>query len=1168
MNPKTDRFFRLMMNLKAHHLLFLLALVFSGLTEVSAGPAALPSSAKKDASPAKESLKSKLDAYITDQGVDEATKAKLLKSYQSIQDNLQNIENYKAQENSFKKANKQAPVALKKLQNDIKQAQQKQKKENLEDFNKIPLEELEQRLIIERGKVSNIDDQLTKLEDELSVQSSRPQNIRKEMLEVQQEYDALQKKPESQPAKTGTPLEQQLQQSYTKTSSEANDARLKMLAAEAVSNPARVEVLKTQIQLMELEKNIVNTAINAIDSILADRREQKAKEMDAALSQAENGLSDKHPLIQNLTRQNIQYSRDLQEITEKTEYYNEQKNKLEELISQINTDYKSAEKKIRLAGLSPALGKILHNQRRNLLAQDSFTSQSETIQNETAATSLGQFSVEDKLKQSRNIDAELKSEMDEQVDQALPVQQRMMVQAEARVLLNNQHDILKKLSAAYATYLRTLGDFDFACQQLINLKARFSAYLDEKLLWVKSSESINTKFIYGLYHSAQWLLSPFNWLSVLEDTVGAVSGNLLLASCGLLAFGFLLLSKKQIKQKIAFCSQKVEKLYTDNFNYTLMELAFTLMLVLPLPLLIHFFGKFLLEFKQISNFTKAFAEGLQASAIPLFFLQFFYRLYAPAGIARKHFQWSEETTRLLRKQIAWLRFVVVAGMFLVSGTAASKLPEPGETIGRLAFIIILVSLAVFFGRLLHPVRGIVKKYYFANPDSWLTRMRYGWYAAMYIIPLIVIGFAVAGYYLSALELEQKLVLTIRLIFLLIFVHAMVVRWLNLVNRQLAIKNARQKRKAAAAQVDKTSAVGAEDPILPVDEQQIDIPKINVQTIKLLNVFIGISLFFGFWLVWKNIVPAFSFLDDIVLWQHQVIIDSKESVQPITMTNLLLAGLYIFIVTVAIRNFYGIMELLVFQRWSFDTGNRYAINQLAKYLLIAIGTIRVVSELGGSWSQVQWLVAALSVGLGFGLQEIFANLVSGIILLFERPIRIGDVVTIDSITGKVSRIEMRATTLIDFDQKDLIVPNKTFITSQLVNWTLSDAITRIVIPVGIAYDSNVELAHQVMIDTVRATPLVLSEPEPGVVFVGFGESSLDFSIRIYVNELKNRLPVSHDLLMRLEKALREHHIEIPFPQRDIHIRSAQGDTEQHLAKTKGSNEALTAGQNLKIMPAKK
>ena len=216
---------------------------------------------------------------------------------------------------------------------------------------------------------------------------------------------------------------------------------------------------------------------------------------------------------------------------------------------------------------------------------------------------------------------------------------------------------------------------------------------------------------------------------------------------------------------------------------------------------------------------------------------------------------------------------------------------------------------------------------------------------------------------------------------------------------------------------------------------------------------------------------------------------------------------------------------------------------------SIAFITIANELGGSWSQVQWLVAALSVGLGFGLQEIFANLVSGIILLFERPIRVGDTVTISDVTGKVSRIQMRATTLIDMDQKEHVVPNKTFITSQLVNWSLSDAITRIVIPVGVAYGSDVELAQKVIMDTVKATPFVMSEPPPSVLLMGFGDNALNFSIRIFVSEVANRLPVTHDIHVRLEKALRENNITIPFPQRDIYLHTAQEHPVANLRFTK-------------------
>jgi len=296
------------------------------------------------------------------------------------------------------------------------------------------------------------------------------------------------------------------------------------------------------------------------------------------------------------------------------------------------------------------------------------------------------------------------------------------------------------------------------------------------------------------------------------------------------------------------------------------------------------------------------------------------------------------------------------------------------------------------------------------------------------------------------------------------------------------------------------------------------------------------LLIGDWLIWKDILPAFSFVDNIVLWQHIVIVNSQEILQPVTLTNLFVACFYIFVISIAAINFSGVMEVLFFKHLDMEAGSRYAINQLAKYTLITIGFISVASELGGSWERVQWLVAALTVGLGFGLQEIFANMVSGIIILFERPIRVGDTVTVDNITGRVARIQMRATTITDWDHKELIVPNKTFITNQLINWTLTDPVTRVVVPLGISYDSDVELAHRIISETISSVPLVLKEPEPSVYFIGFGDSSLDFSIRVYVSEFSNRFPVTHDIHVRLLQALRKQGIEIPFPQRDLHVRS--------------------------------
>jgi len=1082
----------------------------------------------------KNTLKAKIDAINSREGIDDITKSKLLSIYQAAEDNLGNIEKFKAQTNDFQASLKQAPEQTKKLQKEIEQTLLRVSKQKQEDFSRIPVEELEQRLILEKGKISALDEQIKKLETELVLQSNRPQLIRETTMAARLDMDAAQKKLEVPVVKTDAKLETEARQAQLKTLIDSRIAELKMLDIEAASNPARVELLKTRLQLLDIQKNALGPVVSAIENQSFELRQQEAKEMHDALSQAEKELSGKHVLIQAYTRENIQYSRDLQAITAKIGQYNEQKARVETQSGEIETDFKSAERKISLAGLSPALGKILREQRRNLSIKDEFAWQSEAIQNETALTSLEQFKVEDKIKQLVDVDTRLKEIMGGQVDPALPLNERMMIQAELRILLNSQKELLNRLAVSYATYLRTLGDFDFARQQMTSQAHKFAVYLDERLLWVPSSEPISVSYIADLYYSVQWLLSPFNWMVLVKDTGTVLLHNLFFNFIAIVCFIGLHLCRNWAKRQLKIISGYVEKIYIDNFYYTLRALAYTLMLVLPLPLLIKYLGWLLSAgIIHVDEFSKAVGEGLYNAALPLFFLRFFYRLFALDGIGRKHFQWREDTVVLLRKHIAWIRFIAVPGIFIISCTGASKFSAHSDSLGRLALVIIMLSMAIFASQVLKPTGALLRDYINKNPDDWASRLRYIWYPVIIIIPVVIIGFAVAGYYLSALELQQQLVVTLRLIFLSIIIHAMAFRWLTLVSRQLAIKNARQKRKAALSEKQQA---GSEDPVLPLEEQQIDIPKINAQTLTLLNVFIGFALVVGFWMIWKDMLPAFSFLDHIELWQHVVNVDNQDVYQPITLTNLLLAGLYVFITVVSIRNFSGVMELLVFRRSSIEPGGRYAVNQLAKYVLFTIGFISFANELGGSWSQVQWLVAALSVGLGFGLQEIFANMVSGIILLFERPIRVGDTVTIGDVSGKVSRIHMRATTLIDWDQKELIVPNKTFITSQLVNWTLSDAVTRVVIPVGIAYGSDIELAHKVIDETVRSTPLVLADPAPSVLMLGFGASSLDFSIRIFVSELSNRLPVTHDLHIRLEKALRAHKIVIPFPQRDIHLKT--------------------------------
>jgi potassium efflux system protein len=181
----------------------------------------------------------------------------------------------------------------------------------------------------------------------------------------------------------------------------------------------------------------------------------------------------------------------------------------------------------------------------------------------------------------------------------------------------------------------------------------------------------------------------------------------------------------------------------------------------------------------------------------------------------------------------------------------------------------------------------------------------------------------------------------------------------------------------------------------------------------------------------------------------------------------------------------------------------------------------------------------------------ANFVCGLIVLLERPIRVGDVVTVEGTTGTVTKIQMRATTITNWDRQEFVVPNKIFITSTLLNWTLSAPLNRILIPVGVAYGSDTEKARQILIDAAVDHPRVLDDPAPMATFEQFADSSLNLMLRAYLPDLENRIETITDLHTEIIKRFTAAGIEIAFPQRDIHLRSGSDDTRrQDSGRTEG------------------
>jgi potassium efflux system protein len=307
------------------------------------------------------------------------------------------------------------------------------------------------------------------------------------------------------------------------------------------------------------------------------------------------------------------------------------------------------------------------------------------------------------------------------------------------------------------------------------------------------------------------------------------------------------------------------------------------------------------------------------------------------------------------------------------------------------------------------------------------------------------------------------------------------------------------------------------------QPRLDVAAIGEQTRSLLDLVITLLLLGGLWWVWRDALPTLSVIGDYALWTYTETV-GKEVTRPLTVGHLFLALLVGVVSAVAVRNVGALLDIVLLQRLQIQADANYAIKVMARYALAAGGIVLASSILGLGWSDVQWLVAALSVGLGFGLQEIFGNLVAGLMILGERPIRIGDVVTVGDVTGTVARIRARATTVTDFDNKEVLIPNKSFITDRVINWTLSSQTTRLLLKIGVPSGTDIARAQGVMLEAVRGTPDVLREPGPAVFFVGFGASALDFEIHAFVDGFDKRLRVQHEINLAVDRALREHGIK--------------------------------------------
>lgn len=240
----------------------------------------------------------------------------------------------------------------------------------------------------------------------------------------------------------------------------------------------------------------------------------------------------------------------------------------------------------------------------------------------------------------------------------------------------------------------------------------------------------------------------------------------------------------------------------------------------------------------------------------------------------------------------------------------------------------------------------------------------------------------------------------------------------------------------------------------------------------------------------------------------------------------------------------------------DGGARHAIGTIVQYAAVLIGFVIIIQAVGVDVGALSVAFGALGVGIGFGLQSITNNFVSGLVLLFERPVKVGDRIEVGELTGDVVSIAIRATTVVTNDNIAVIVPNSELVTGRVVNWSLTDRNVRIRVPIGVSYGSDPLLVRDLLVSICQDHPGILAEPKPEALFSGFGDSSLEFDLRVWTADYSNRpLVLISEINFRIFAAFKEHGIEIPFPQRDLHIKSGSSSVAGPPAREPDAQDPL-------------
>jgi potassium efflux system protein len=985
---------------------------------------------------------------------------------------------------------------------------------------KMPLPEAQQALDAANGEAATLKTELGQMETRLREMGTRSTSAREDQSAEKQALDALEN-PESVQGGGEDEIIANARRSVLVAERKARTAKLNMLEQELISLPARQASATARRDLAAAKLDKLAKRIRVIDARVNALRDAEAAKRNEEAEREARRLSAQHPVLEAFVKDTEVIRKREGETVRSVEDGKSSLAGIKADIGRVRDSKVAAQQVLEIGSIGGEFSELLRTMRAQLPV---------TARLERSIWDRDQALVDARLSRLQAEEARRAfSDTGAMADRVLAASLRQgepapgaAVRPALEQLIAARRDLYVQLHDALATRIAQLAELNAAERDLLNQTNQLRALLDSRLLWLPSSEPIGAGWLEQVRASFGWLFDLGAWKQAGLALFDRATDKPLLSAIVLLVVGAITAFTRRLRARLAAISEAVGRYSTDNYWRTPEALVISAVLALKTPLLFGYAGWLLTQLPPASEFAAGVGAGMLAAASLLTFLRFVQFVCIENGLFSVHFGWPERARAVLWQNVNWLKFALAPTAFILAMIGVSSAQSLRDGLGRFAFLAAGLAAALFIARVIDPRRGIFAERLTPSHPLWVTRGL--WHTGLTLVPVAIAGLALWGYYDGAAQIQSGLMLSVAIICGAFLVYSVAMRQVLVARRRLEIRRALERREKARLQreAQEASEATGEAPPSQIDEPEVDIATISDQTRKLVRLVAFLLLSAALYFFWREALPSLALLD-VALWQQTVMVDGAARTMPITVSNVIVA-LAIGVVTfIATRNLPGLLEITALHRLRVEAGTRYAVSAVSRYLIAIAGIVFAARTIGFDWGQVQWVVAALGVGVGFGLQEIVANFISGLIILFERPVRVGDTVTIGNLTGTVSRIHIRATSMTDGENREIIIPNKSLITDKVINWTLTDSITRVTLKVAVRYGTDTLRAQMLILEAVKSTPQVLDTPPPSVFFIGFGASAVEFEVRAFVLQLAHRSTVINDLHIAIERALREQEI---------------------------------------------